>query len=108
YFVAVTDTAPGGLAPTDLALAGIGGLDLEQVSDEGSWWFRTRRLDPRAPRFYAEYLPAGEHVLHYFARAANAGDYLAAPASAELMYGDASAARTATQRITIQAAGPTP
>ena len=108
YFVAVTDAAPGGLAPTDLALAGIGGLDLEQVSDEGSWWFRTRRLDPRAPRFYAEYLPAGEHVLHYFARAANAGDYLAAPASVELMYGDASAARTAAQRITIQAAGPTP
>ncbi len=106
YFVAVTDAVPGGLSPTDLALGGIAGLDLEQVSSEGSWWFTTRRLDSRAPRFYAEYLPAGEHVLHYFARAANAGDYLSAPAVAELMYGEASRARTNSQRIGIHPVEP--
>lgn len=101
HFVAVTDAVPGGLQPTDLALGGIAGLDLAKVSDEGSHWFGTRRLDPRAPKFYAERLPAGRHEIHYFARAGNAGDYLAAPAVAELMYGDASRARTAAARLRI-------
>ncbi|MDR7193532.1 alpha-2-macroglobulin family protein [Luteimonas terrae] len=103
YFVAVTDAVPGGLRPTDLALGAIAGLDLEQVSDEGSSWFATRRLDPRSPRFYAERLPAGTHALHYFLRAGNGGDYLAAPATAELMYGGASNARTAAQRVVVDA-----
>lgn len=102
HFVAVSDEVPGGLQPTDLSLAGVAGLDLKKVSDTGSWWFDTRRLDPRTPRFYAQYLPAGQHVLHYFARVGNAGDYLAAPATAELMYGTASRARTAAQRIAIK------
>lgn len=101
HFVAVTDAVPGGLMPTDLALGGIAGLDLARVADEGSHWFRTRRLDPRAPKFYAEMLPAGRHEIHYFARAGNAGDYLAAPAVAELMYGDASHARTNAVRLRI-------
>ncbi|KLI98081.1 hypothetical protein WQ56_15820 [Luteimonas sp. FCS-9] len=106
YFVAVTDAVPGGLRPTDLALGAIAGLDLQQVSDTGSAWFATRRLDPRAPRFYAEHLPAGTHALHYFARAGNGGDYLAAPATAELMYGGASHARTEAQRIVVAPSGP--
>ncbi len=103
YFVAITDAVPGGLRPTDLALSGVAGLDLQQVSDEGSDWFRTRRLDPRAPKFYAEFLPAGRHEVHYFARVGNTGDYLAAPALAELMYGESTRARTAAARIAIAA-----
>jgi uncharacterized protein YfaS (alpha-2-macroglobulin family) len=101
HFVAVTDAVPGGLRPTDLALSSVAGLDLAKVSEEGSYWFGTRRLDPRSPRFYAEFLPAGRHELHYFARAGNAGDYLAAPALAELMYGNASNARTAATRLVV-------
>lgn len=101
HFVALTDDVPGGLRPTDLALSAVAGLDLQQVSSTGSGDFRTRRLDPRAPKFYAEYLPAGRHEVHYFARVANAGDYLAAPATAELMYGNASHARTAADRVRI-------
>ena len=58
-------------------------------------------LDPRAPKFYAEYLPAGRHEVHYFARVGNSGDYLAAPAVAELMYGASTRARTAAARIAI-------
>ena len=103
YFVAVTDAVPGGLRPTDLALGAIAGLDLQQVSDAGSGLFATRRLDPRSPRFYAEHLPAGTHALHYFLRAGNGGDYLAAPATAELMYGGAGNARTAAQRVLVDA-----
>ncbi|MGO4262466.1 alpha-2-macroglobulin family protein [Lysobacter sp. TAB13] len=101
HFVAITDNAPGGLFPTDLSLSGVGGLDLSKVSDTGSRWFRTRKLDPRKPRFYAEELPAGRHEVRYFARAGNAGDYLAAPAQVELMYGGATQARTAAERVTV-------
>jgi uncharacterized protein YfaS (alpha-2-macroglobulin family) len=108
HFVAVSDAVPGGLQPTDLRLCGIAGPRLDRLSDTGSFAFRTRRLDPRTPRFYADYLPRGRHEIHYFAPAGNAGDYLAAPAVAELMYGQASRARTAAQRLRIepgQAAG---
>lgn len=101
HFVAVTDAVPGGLRPADLGLGAMAGLDLAQVSDTGSYWFQTRRLDARSPRFYAEQLPPGEHAIHYFARAGNQGDYLAAPASVELMYGDASHARTAATRLVV-------
>jgi hypothetical protein len=101
YFVALTDGVPGGLRPTDLALGGLAGLDLQALSGQGSHWFATRRLDPRAPKFYAEYLPPGRHEVHYFARVGNAGDYLAPPALAELMYGEATRARTAAQRLRI-------
>ena len=83
HFVALTDDVPGGLRPTDLALSAVAGLDLQQVSSIGSGAFRTRKLDPRAPKFYADYLPAGRHEVHYFARVANPGDYLAAPATAD-------------------------
>ncbi|UHQ23176.1 MG2 domain-containing protein [Lysobacter sp. 5GHs7-4] len=101
HFVAITDEAPGGLRPSDLSLNGVAGLDLKRVSDTGSYWFTTRRLDARSPRFYAEYLPAGDHELHYFALAGNGGDYLAAPAQVELMYGKATHARTAAERLRI-------
>jgi uncharacterized protein YfaS (alpha-2-macroglobulin family) len=104
YFVALTDAVPGGLRPTDLRLNGIAGLDLKQVSGTGSWWFQTRRLDARQPQFYAQTLPPGHHEVDYFAVAGNAGDYLAAPAQLELMYGDASRARTAATRLQITAA----
>jgi hypothetical protein len=100
-FVAVTDSVPGGLQPTDLELSGVGSTELKRIAGEGSGYFETRKLDPRHPRFYAEALPPGRHELHYFARVGNSGDYLAAPAMAELMYGSATYARTAATRIRI-------
>jgi hypothetical protein len=106
YFVAITDAVPGGLRPTDLSLVGVAGVDVGKMSDPGDAWFGTRRLDPRAPKFYAEFLPPGRHEVHYFARVGNAGDYLAPPATAELMYGEATRARTASARIAIDAALP--
>ncbi|MBF6023375.1 alpha-2-macroglobulin family protein [Lysobacter niastensis] len=100
-FVAVTDQAPGGLRPTDLSLSGVVVRDIQRASSTGSTEFATRRLDARAPKFYAEYLSPGRHEVHYFAVAGNAGDYLAAPAVAELMYGGASSARTASARLQV-------
>lgn len=103
-FVALTDDAPGGLQPTDLSLSGVGTADLKRIAEEGSAYFDSRRLDARHPRFYAESLPPGEHEVHYFARVGNSGDYLAAPAVAELMYGQATYARTAATRLRIEPA----
>ena len=78
------------------------GLSVERLASEGSDAFSERKLDARKPRFYAASLGAGRHEIHYFARVANAGDYLAAPAVAELMYGEAARARTAADRILIE------
>lgn len=100
-FVAVTDDIPGGLRPTDLSLAGVAGVDMQALADEGDPAFRERKLDPRNPKFYAEHLWPGRHEIHYFARVGNTGDYLAAPAVAELMYGETTRARTAADRIRI-------
>jgi uncharacterized protein YfaS (alpha-2-macroglobulin family) len=100
-FVAVTDDLPGGLRPMDLSLAGVAGVDMQALADEGDWAFEQRRLDPRQPKFYAEHLWPGRHEIHYFARVGNTGDYLAAPAVAELMYGETTRARTAAARIRI-------
>jgi uncharacterized protein YfaS (alpha-2-macroglobulin family) len=108
YFVAITDAVPGGLRPTDLHLGGVAGLHLAALSNPGSVHFNARKLDARAPRFYAEALPAGHHAVHYFARAAHAGDYLAAPAIAELMYGNGSRARTAAGRLVVAEEAPSP
>lgn len=104
-FVAVTDDLPGGLRPMDLSLAGVAGVDVQALADEGDWAFDQRRLDARKPRFYAEHLWPGRHEIHYFARVANTGDYLAAPAMAELMYGEATRARTGAMRVRVQGAG---
>jgi uncharacterized protein YfaS (alpha-2-macroglobulin family) len=101
HFVAVTDDLPGGLRPVELALAGVAGIDVQALGDNGDWAFEQRRLDPRQPKFYAEHLWPGRHEIHYFARVANTGDYLAAPATAELMYGETTRARTAVARIRI-------
>jgi hypothetical protein len=106
YFVAVTDAVPGGLQPADLRLGGVAGLRLQSLANPGSTHFDARRLDSRSPRFYAEQLPAGKHVIHYFARAAHPGDYLAAPAVAEIMYGEGARARTAAERVKVGAPSP--
>jgi uncharacterized protein YfaS (alpha-2-macroglobulin family) len=100
-FVAVTDTVPGGLQPTDLALSGVAGVDVQALGGRGSFHFPARQVDDRTARFYAEMLPPGTHEIHYYARAVHAGNYAALPAVAELMYGSAGVANTASKTLTI-------
>ncbi|WP_152599960.1 alpha-2-macroglobulin family protein [Noviluteimonas dokdonensis] len=100
YFVAVTDDLPGGLRPIDMDLSGVAGASRFSDGDGGSY-FDERKLDPRKPKFYAQRLPAGHHAIRYYARVGNSGDYLAAPAVVELMYGESARARTAADRIRI-------
>lgn len=97
--VALTDQVPGGLQPIDLSLSGVAGGDLLKVAHEGSEYFGTRRLDSKSPKFYAEILPPGKHAVHYFARVAHPGQFLAAPATAEVMYGNIGRARSAGTQL---------
>lgn len=103
HFVALSDPVPGGLVPEDLELAGTSGPALASRSGGGSFWFDARRLDDDMVRLYAESLPPGRHSVHYYARAMHPGRYLAPGASAELMYGRSSFARTAASRLVIDA-----
>ena len=101
-FVALTDVVPGGLQPMDLELAGVADLDVLQASVGNSPYFGERRIDDRLARFYSEQVPPGTHEVRYYARAAHRGRYAALPALAELMYGSASVARTASAEGEVQ------
>lgn len=103
HFVAITDVVPGGLVSRDITLSGVGGAQLRDLADSGSWWFDSRQTGANDVRLYAEQLPPGEHAVYYYAQAVHPGTYLAPPASAELMYGRASRSTTASARITIDA-----
>jgi uncharacterized protein YfaS (alpha-2-macroglobulin family) len=101
HFVAITDPVPGGLVTRDLSLAGVGDAVLREAGDRGSWWFDARQTGAAEVRLYAESLPPGVHVVHYFAQAVHPGEYLAPPAVAELMYGRGSRATTRGTTVRI-------
>jgi len=103
HFVAVSDFVPGGLVTRDITLSSVGGADLKNIGDNGSYYFDSRQTGVNVVRIYAEYLPAGRHEIYYYAQAVNPGDYFAPPAVAELMYGRASRANTSADRVTVQA-----
>jgi len=106
HMVAITDIVPGGLRPTDLELAGVADLDVKRLSFTGSAYFYEHQIDDRLARFYCEELPPGEHEIFYYTRATHRGHFAALPATAELMYGKTSVARTAAGAIDIGAAQP--
>jgi hypothetical protein len=101
HFVAITDVVPGGWASRDVSLAGVAGEDVRRIADNGSWYFATRRTGAGEVKLYAESLPAGVHQVHWYAQATHAGDYFAAPAIAELMYGRATRATTAPATVVV-------
>jgi uncharacterized protein YfaS (alpha-2-macroglobulin family) len=101
HFVAITDVVPGGLVSRDLALSHVGGADVKQLGQLGSWWFDSRQTGQNDVKVYAEKLPAGTHEVFYYAQAVQPGDYFAPPAVAELMYGRASRSTTVPERIVI-------
>lgn len=100
-FVAISDSVPGGLRPTDLELSGVADAEVIGLASAGSPWFPARQIDDRHARFYSEQLPPGTHEVHYYARATHAGRYASLPAVAELMYGSASVSRTKAATLTI-------
>ncbi|HEY2346010.1 MAG TPA: alpha-2-macroglobulin family protein [Xanthomonadaceae bacterium] len=101
HFVAITDVVPGGLVSRDLALSHVGGADVKQLGQLGSWWFDSRQTGQNDVKLYAEQLPPGTHEVFYYAQAVQPGDYFAPPAIAELMYGRASRSTTTPEQVVI-------
>ena len=102
HFVAVTDVVPGGLVSRDIGLSSVGGAQLQKIGGDGSYYFNTRQTKADTVQIYAEYLPAGQHEIYYYAQAVHPGDYFAPPAIAELMYGRASRANTTSERVVVR------
>lgn len=102
HFVAVTDIVPGGLVSRDIGLSSVGGAQLQKIGGDGSYYFNTRQTKADTVQIYAQYLPAGQHEIYYYAQAVHPGDYFAPPAIAELMYGRASRANTTSDRVVVR------
>ncbi len=102
HFVAVTDIVPGGLVSRDIGLSSVGGAQLQKIGGDGSYYFNTRQTKADTVQIYAQYLPAGQHEIYYYAQAVHPGDYFAPPAVAELMYGRASRANTTSDRVVVR------
>lgn len=103
HFVAVSDFAPGGFVTRDITLSSVGGANAAKIGGNGSYYFDSRQTGASVVRIYAEYLPAGRHEIYYYAQAVHPGEYFAPPAVAELMYGRASRANTASDRVVVRA-----
>lgn len=100
-FVAITDPVPGGWTPRDTTLAGVGGAALAGAGADDSPWFDARQTGTTHVRLYARRLPPGTHEVSYLAQATHAGEFLAPPAVAELMYGSGSRANTGAGRVRV-------
>ncbi len=82
--LALTDPLPAGLEPLDPGLSN-GGLAGCARCEDNQGFDHVRRHDDRIEAF-AEWLPAGKHVLRYLLRATTPGAFAAPGASATLMY----------------------
>jgi uncharacterized protein YfaS (alpha-2-macroglobulin family) len=82
--VALTDPLPAGLEPLDPGLSN-GGLAGCERCEENRGFDHVRRHDDRIEAF-AEWLPAGTHVLRYLLRATTPGAFASPGATATLMY----------------------
>ncbi|MGX5201899.1 alpha-2-macroglobulin family protein [Aliikangiella sp. IMCC44632] len=86
-FVAVTDTLPGSFFALDENLATSAPAELfEQLNQD--YYFREKQLSPRNAKFYADYLPAGTHVVEYLVKVTHKGEFSALSAKVEEMYDD--------------------
>ncbi len=104
-FVAMADPTPAGLEPVDPSLSPAIPGDATERS-RGWHAFDRQALSNVASRFYAEWLPAGEHRVSYYAQAKFAGDFMALPARVESMYSDGVFATTAPTTLHVQPASP--
>ena len=100
-FIAITDPVPGGWTPRDTSLAGVGAAALSAGGNDDSHWFDSRQTGTTHVRLYARRLPPGVHAVSYLAQATHAGEFLAPPAVAEVMYGGGSRANTAADRVRV-------
>ena len=95
-YVHLRDPRPAGFEPAG-ALSGhrrqSGIYRYEEIRDSGT-------------NFFFEYLPQGEYTFTYRIRAATAGTYVAAPATAQPMYAPEFAAHSSGRTLTVAPAKP--
>lgn len=101
HHVALVDAVPGGLEPVDPATTATPDGALARFADEAWGAFEERQTGRVEVKLYAGTLWPGTHDVYWYARARHVGEYLAVPAEASLMYGEASRGRSASAVIRI-------
>lgn len=85
--IAITDTLPGTFFALDENLqTSAPGYLFEQL--DSSFYFYEQQLSSRNALFYADYLPAGNHMIEYLVKVTHKGKFSALPAKIEDMYDD--------------------
>ncbi|MCO7223300.1 alpha-2-macroglobulin [Pleionea sp. CnH1-48] len=99
-YVALTDTLPGAFFALDEELATSAPAELfKQLQQD--YYFREKQLGTRHARFYADYLPAGNHTVEYLVRVTHKGKFSALPALIEEMYDDDVFASSSAQMVLV-------
>ncbi len=101
HHVALVDAVPGGLEPVDPATTATADGALARFASEPWGAFDERQTGRVEVKLYADTLWPGTHDVYWYARARHVGEYLAVPAEASLMYGEASRGRSASAVIRI-------
>jgi uncharacterized protein YfaS (alpha-2-macroglobulin family) len=94
------EAVPGALRPVDTTLEAVADPWIRS-QDEQDPWFHTRQLGQPTTRFYATWLPPGQHRFGYVAEVRHAGDYAWLPATLQPMYGRVQRAQTAATRLRV-------
>ncbi|HLU66552.1 MAG TPA: MG2 domain-containing protein [Kofleriaceae bacterium] len=104
HYVALRDRLPAGLEPVNSRLATEAG-DAAVAAGADRWrrrvWVHVDLRDEGA-QVFADYLPAGEHVFEYNARATIPGTFAALPAEVEAMYEPEVRGRTAAGSMVVR------
>ena len=102
-FIAVSSPNPGGWMPTDINLNSVApaGMRNNELSLQDSYFYE-RQLNPVTSLFYADFLPAGRHRIHYAGQVKTAGTFTALPAQVEAMYQPDIRAATRTESWQIK------
>ena len=101
HHVALVDAVPGGLEPVDPATTATPDGALASFIDDAWGAFDERQTGRVEVKLYAGTLWPGTHDVYWYARARHVGEYLAVPAEASLMYGEASRGRSEAAVIRI-------
>lgn len=99
-FVAITDTLPGTFFALDESLSTSAPAELFEELEQ-DYYFREKQLSTRNAKFYADYLPAGKHVVEYLVKVTHKGEFSALSAKVEEMYDDDVFATSKPTRVIV-------
>jgi uncharacterized protein YfaS (alpha-2-macroglobulin family) len=97
--LALTDPLPAGLEPLDPGLSNGNYAGCDDCNSDSA--FSHMRLHDDGVEAFAEWLPAGTHVLRYLLRATTPGTFSAPGATATLMYAPNAFARSRVDQVRV-------